>query len=291
MLLSSYPGYAQSNFLERTIAVQTQLIGKLTGEIPIDESGGRLGARSTPAERNAAAHFLRASFEELGLDSKFHSYKLSNVNFFVDLLFAPFRGKNVYATIPATIDTDEYIILGAHYDSEAGTTGAIDNATGVALHYGIAKELLNVPNRTKNVLIVFFDQEEDDEIGSKAFARKIQREEWNVHSLHISDLIGWDADGDKAVEIALASQTMEELYYRKANELGIPIQNTRVSSSDHKSFIDVGYQALLVSEAYVGRDTTPYLHTEKDNYETVNFEYLATSTQLVFEVIKGLIQQ
>ena len=286
-----YSQPSDSLFISTTKVFQTDFIARFTGETPIDKSGTRLGPRSTPRQRAAGAEFLYQTFEELEMHPKYHSYRALNVNFFVDLLIAPFRGKNVYATIPATIDTDEHVILGAHYDSEAGAPGAIDNATGVALNLMIGKELLKVEKRTKHVTIVFFDQEEDDEIGSKAFSKMIKEKEWNVHSVHISDLIGWDSNGDRAVEIALAVPEMEALYTQKADMLSIPIQNTRVRSSDHKPFYDLGYDALLYSEAYIGRDSTPYLHSEKDTFETVNFDYLASATQLMFEVIKELIKE
>ena len=195
---------------------------------------------------------------------------------------------NVYAVIEATTPSDQYVIIGAHYDSEPGSPGAVDNASGVALVCGIAAELTRLEQRRLNFIPVLFDQEEDDEVGSRAFVRYLQQKPWVVHSVHIADLVGWDSDGDRAVEVQSPGSYLERQYTHAASLLGIPIHLTSGRSSDTWPFRDVGFRTVGVWEEYENGDSTPHLHRPSDTYDTVDFEYLSSTTALVLEVLKSL---
>ena len=82
--------------------------------------------------------------------------------------------ENIYGTLKATVDTDEYIVLGAHFDSVKNSPGANDNASGVVLVYFVALQLVAQKKRTKNFVFVFFDEEENNLIGrrSRSASRK-----------------------------------------------------------------------------------------------------------------------
>ncbi|MBC8001498.1 MAG: M28 family peptidase, partial [Opitutaceae bacterium] len=49
------------------------------------------------------------------------------------------------ATTPTSEGPTEWIVVGAHLDSEAGSPGANDNATGVAAVLGVARMLKDLP--------------------------------------------------------------------------------------------------------------------------------------------------
>ncbi len=281
-------GIAQSKFDIHLL--QKQLISKMSGVEKLNDST-TLEERGTSADRKRAAELLAEALEEISLDPEEHNYSHPNVNFLVDLLFAPYKGTNVYAVIPATSASDEFVIIGAHYDSEVGAPGADDNATGVALVYALAYQISLMDHRARNFMVVFFDQEESDEIGSKAFARKLKREGVNVHSVHIADMVGWDGDGDFAIEISPASSVMAPVYEEAAKDQGLPVQKTNVMSSDHKSFHDVGYPSILVSEEFVNGDFNPYYHSPEDTYDTINFEYLSSCTELMYGVMDKLASE
>ncbi len=258
---------------------QQRIVGLLTrGDIP----------RSTPDQRAAAAGTLADAWRAIGLEPRRHSYRLRNVNGLIDLLIGPYRGTNVYVIIEATVPDGPYVVVGAHYDSEPDSPGAVDNASGVALVYSVASRLSKLEHRRVNFVLVFFDQEEDDEIGSKAFARFLRSEDWEVHSAHTADLVGWDADGDRAVEAQSPGPYLESLYRQAAERLGIPLHVTEGASSDNKSFMEAGYRTVAVAEEWYHDDSTPHLHRSTDTYETLDFEYLASTTELVFEVLKTI---
>ncbi len=58
------------------------------------------------------------------------------------------------------------LVIGAHYDSVEGSTGANDNAAGVSILIRLAKKL---HGRDSGIEIVFFDREEYADHGSEAY--------------------------------------------------------------------------------------------------------------------------
>ena len=268
---------------------QKQLIGVLSGKYQTP-SGDYILARGSEDEREQSRNFLEGEIRRVGLEPELHSYRMPNLNPLIDILFSPFKGANVYTVLPSTTKSDEYVVLGAHYDSEVECPGAIDNASGSALIFSVVKHLKSLNSRSKNVILVFFDQEEEELVGSRAFARFLIEKEWEIHSVHTFDMVGWDGDGNKEMELELPTPYLEEVYQKKANELGIPLYVTSINSTDHHSFRQVGFPAIGVNEAYGKRDSSPYKDTPEDTFETVNFNYLAGSTLFVLEVMKEILK-
>jgi len=268
---------------------QQKIVAHLSGHTPL-ENGKIIASRSTKEERQLAREYLASLLSSLGLKAQLQDYKLPNVNPVVDLLLDPFQGANVYTILPATAPSDKYIVLGAHFDTERNCPGAIDNATGIAIGFGALKKLVALDHRKLNVILVFFDQEEEDLVGSQAFAQKLKKEKFKVLSVHTMDTMGWDRDGDKAIELELPSTDLKEIYIKKGQQLGIPIYITKVNSTDHHSFRELGFNAAGLTDELLNGDYAPYKDTAKDTYETVNFDYVTSCTSLVFEVVKELIQ-
>lgn len=248
------------------------IVGSLTGEVEI-APGVKLSKRGTDSERKYVRDYLSNLLKDAGIEPQDHVYK-SGMS----------KGVNLYAMIPATVETNEYVLIGAHYDHPFGP-GANDNATGVALTYVVAKNLMLQPMRNKNILIVFFDQEEDGLIGSKAFAKKMKDDGTNLTSVHTVDQMGWDQDGDEAIELEMPTKKLEEFYRCVANSYrySMKLETTRTTSTDHDSFRKFGFNSIGITEEYVNNDTTPYYHQRNDTYKTVNFSYLEATTKFMID--------
>lgn len=272
---------------EKVTVAQRQMIQKLTGTTAI-RAEVKLASRSTTAERGEVADFLYKSLADDGLHPQKHHYKTSNKLRILDLFFDPYIGTNIYTTIPSTVPSNEYVLLGAHYDSERGSPGANDNATGISLAYQVALHLNQLNHRGRNFIIVFFDQEEDDLVGSRAFAHKMLKDGVIVHSVHTADMLGWDADNDGAIELEYPTAELKSLYQRAALELEIPLYQTEVSASDHEAFRSLGYKAVGITEEYANGDSTPHYHKSTDTEATVDYHFLLNATQLVWSAMKAL---
>jgi len=277
-----------------TQAFQKLVIGQLSGELPINISQRKamfLRSRWSTKERKVARFYLKAILENFGMQAHDHSYASGNVNPGVDLLIEPLRGTNLFTILPAIEKTDEYIVLGAHYDTGGkNVPGAIDNGSGIALILSVLKESIKLGTRNKNLLVVFFDQEEEDiSAGSLAFAKYMIKNKMTVHSVHSFDLIGWDGDNNKEIELALPNEKIEKIYRKQATKLNIPIYTSTVKSSDHFSFIRHGLPAVCVSQALSKGDSSGKKDTPEDGFQLVNFEFLSSATNLAIAVIKDLL--
>ncbi len=254
---------------------QRTVIAELTGFEDI-EQGVTLFDRSSPENRRIVRKYLADLLNETGLTAQFDPYIED--------------GENVYAVLDATTPSDEYVILGAHFDTVKDSPGANDNASGIALVAAVAKRLVSLDYRSRNFIIVFFDEEETGLYGSRNFAQKIVQEEYEIHSVHTVDMVGWDSDGDGAVELEMPYEGVLELYESAAKEKGqsILVLTTKTKETDHTSFRKQGFKAVGISEEYRNHDTTPYYHTPEDTYTTVNFKYLLNTTILVTGVMEIL---
>lgn len=291
VLLVSHQAVAQIVDLETDVSSmmsdQRSFISAFSGATPAAKKA-MPSARSTFAERSMAADFLVAELRRRALDVERHYYRLPNINFVLDLLLPPVHGQNIVSPIMATIDTDKYVIVGAHYDSVAGSPGANDNATGVAAALHVASALAKLETRRVHFLIVFFDQEEDDSPGSRAFAKKVVDEGLNIQSMHNIDMIGWDSNGDFAVELDVPTPALESVYLAAAEVRGISVALVTYNSTDHLSFRDVGIDAVCLSEQYGSGDSTPHHHKSTDAIDAVNFEFLASTTMFMIEAMSAL---
>ncbi len=279
------------NFQEDIEQAQVDIVSSLSGNQNIQPINISLKARATCKERSLARHYLINLLEALSINPIEQNYRLPNSNPLTDLLIGPFTGTNIYGILPASKDTNDYIVLGAHYDTERDSPGANDNASAIALLYGVVKKLSELKKRKVHVVLVFFDQEEEGLIGSKVFANFLKEKKMQIHSVHTFDQIGWDKDEDKAIELELPTEELKKLYQKQALKLKIPIYTTKVNSTDHHSFRSLGFHSVGITEEYVNNDTTPFKHTENDTFETVNFEYLTSITELVYEVIAETITE
>ncbi len=113
-----------------------------------------------------------------------------------------------------------------------------------------------------------------------------------VHSVHTVDQMGWDQNHNRAIELELPYEGAVELYQAaaKALALDIPIFTTTEPGSDHSSFRRLEFKAVGITEEYRHGDTTPFIHRPGDTFDTVDFDYLASTTRLIAEVMKSLVQ-
>lgn len=269
-----YPGIAQEN---SPLPEQVEILSKLTGHSPIGEDI-TLKDRHSQEARMISADYLMTMLGRFCDEVQIEKYSET--------------GNNVVGSIMATTQTDQWIILGAHYDSVKDCPGANDNATGVALAYSVAKHVASLPNRKYNMKIVFFDEEERGLIGSRAYAKKLLDEKVNVVSVHTVDQLGWDEDGDKGIELEVPADAIRDQYSKVAGDYNytFPIQISDVTSTDHRSFRQLGFAATGITEEYKNGDTTPHYHRPTDTYETINFDYLTTITEYVQRVFEDIMK-
>jgi Zn-dependent M28 family amino/carboxypeptidase len=259
----------------RATTLQQEVVSKLAGSAEI-RPGLKVANRTAIEYRREVRAYLAALLTRLGLEPKRHDYSA--------------EGQNVYAILACDRPSAAAIVLGAHYDSARNSPGANDDASGVAAVAAVADHLRRVKQRTRDVIVVFFDEEERGLRGSRAFAQMLQDEHRPVHSVHTIDQMGWDQDGDRAIELEIPYDGATALYAKAAEALGLRIvmHTTTEAGSDHSAFRRLGFKAVGITEEYRNKDTTPHIHRPGDTVDTIDFAYLLSSTSLLGTAIEML---
>ncbi len=148
---------------------------------------GERSVRFLPNLSKAASH-IENFYHEIGLSVERETYS--------------FRGQevaNVISYAGETISFTRNYIVGAHYDSVAGTVGADDNASAVAVQLETARELSNLfskkPSKTR-VKFVSFALEEPPafgtrHMGSKVHARACKKAREKLDGMLCLEMVGY----------------------------------------------------------------------------------------------------
>jgi Zn-dependent M28 family amino/carboxypeptidase len=216
--------------------------------------------------------------------------------------------RNVLAHIGP--NTRERIVVGAHYDAAGEQPGADDNASGVAALLELARLLSSTPPPMRVDLAAYTLEEPpnfaEPTMGSAVHARSLASKRARVRLMISVEMVGAFSDepgsqsyppllglfypskgnfvavvgkwgqGAAIDEVASALRTGSEL---PVETLSAPAFVTGVDFSDHRSFWEHGYKAVMVTDTSFYRN--PRYHTVDDRPETLDYPRMA-------EVVKGL---
>jgi Peptidase family M28 len=211
--------------------------------------------------------------------------------------------KNIVCEKPGS--TNNTIIIAAHYDSRmedinnstARAPGADDNASGVSALLEVARILSNI-NLNHSIIFVLFPGEEQGKFGSTYYADHIDKIDVDLDLLINLDMIGFSSDGtndflveydngnivqdnDKHSEaVANFIKGVAEKYTNLNVTLGI------LGNSDYLPFEALGYTVIGFHDDGVTKN--PDHHTTADTPDTLNYEYLTSTTKLVLATILNL---
>ena len=180
---------------------------------------------------------------ELLIQTKFHDETAPN-------------GFNTIAEIPGTDPKlkDEVVLLGAHFDSLAASTGATDNATGSAAMMEAMRILKTIgvkPRRT--IRIALWGGEEQGLLGSRAYVREHYGDPatMTLKPAHEKISVYFNSDNGTGRVRGVWLQGNEavkpifEKWIEPLRDLGVVALGPRsVGSTDHVSFDNVGIPAF-----------------------------------------------
>jgi putative aminopeptidase FrvX len=198
---------------------------------------------------------VKALFEEAGCGGLVTEQKVKHSDY-----------SNVICTLPG--DTDETVIVGAHFDKVVRGTGAIDNWSGASLLASLYQSLAGT-KRHHTFLFVAFCEEELGLVGSDFYASNMSKEDVartqamiNLDTLGLSPTKVWVHRADKDLVAALAAV---------AHSLELPIGEMdveRVGSADSESLS--GKRIPRITIHSLTAQTFPILHSNKDTLEQLH---------------------
>ncbi|HSP79430.1 MAG TPA: M28 family peptidase [Myxococcaceae bacterium] len=251
-----------------------------------------------PENLERTASFLAEEFARAGGRVRSEPYSTGGASY-----------RNVIASFGP--DSEERLILGAHYDAAHGAPGADDNASGVAALLELAEVLGQHPPPMR-VDLIGFTLEEPPHFrmptqGSKVHARALRAEGVKVHAMIAVESIGYFSDAPDSQQYPLAALKLR--YPSTGNFIGVvgrgeerelvrtvhqamraasplPVESLTaprglegVDFSDHASFWDEGYPAVMVTDTALFRN--PNYHTPGDTWDTLDYARMA-------QVVEGL---
>ena len=213
---------------------------------------------------------------------------------------------------------EEVVIVGAHYDTVLNTPGADDNASGVAALLALVRRFGAVaPERT--VRFVAFTNEEPPyfhtgQMGSLVHAWECQARGERVVAMLSLESLGFFADERKSQRYpfplslfypsrgnfvaVVGNRESRRLVAQVARRLRaaerIPVEAAAlpgrwpgVGFSDHWSFWQAGYPAVMVTDTALFRN--PHYHRPTDRPDTLDYERLAATVLGLHAVVAELI--
>lgn len=189
------------------------------------------------------------------------------------------NGFNVIGEIRGTDKADEIVVIGAHFDSWHGATGATDNAAGSAAMMEVLRIFTATglrPRRT--VRIGLWGAEENGLIGSQFYVREHlgTRDAPKPELAKTTAYFNIDNGTGKIRGIWMQGNTavkpIFEAWTRPLKDLGVDILGPRsVSSTDHTRFDSVGVPAFQFVQERLEYNSRTH-HSNMDFYDRVQAE-------------------
>jgi Zn-dependent M28 family amino/carboxypeptidase len=188
--------------------------------------------------------------------------------------------ENIILELPG--QTDEWVVVCAHYDGHDLAQSAIDNGTGVAAALAIARSFAAITPLRRGLRVVFFTIEEWGLLGSRAYVDQLTEAERRSVALviNLDSLVG----GSKLT--ALISQFADLQGWVGKVYNNISTHSPMMANSDHYNFARHGIPALrLVSGFDEPESDLRYLLTSGDTLDRINRDELFAATEIAARVV------
>ena len=222
---------------------------------------------------------------------------------------------NLLALPPAAPASRPLTVVSAHFDSVAGTPGADDNASAVAVMIGVARALVRV-GRT-DVGFIAWNAEEDGILGSADFAAAwLQTKQPPIAGVHVLEMLGFasHAPGSQRFPpgllsrlklpttadfigvlgnhgarslvkriVAAADDASEIPLVALQTYFGVEKLLPSLDLSDHVRLWAAGIPAVLWTDTAFYRN--PHYHLDSDTPETLDPDFLSAVAHLLFRAL------
>ena len=258
-----------------------------------------------PENLNRVAAYVRANFESAGGIVSEQPVEV---------------GRSTYRNVIGLFgpETDERVIVGAHYDTAGPLPGADDNASGVAGLIELARLLGQGPPAGRVELVAYTLEEppffRSRHMGSAVHAASLRERGVRVSAMFSLEMIGYFSDREGSQQfplsflknfypthgnfIAVVGSFGQGLVVRRIKKaMGdaspLPVLSVNapravpgVDFSDHLNYWEAGYPAVMITDTAFYRN--PNYHTALDAPDTLDYGRMAMVVQGVHEAVLRL---
>lgn len=262
-----------------------------------------IGDRSIhrPEHLKEAEDYIKSFYRDIGMPAQSIAYRYRNI-----------QVANVEAELSFGQKPSRRYVLGAHYDSVAGTVGADDNASAVAVQLETARELMALKNEQHldlTVKFVSFALEEPPVygtryMGSQVYARNVRKAKEKIDGMICLEMVGYTCEKRGCQNYPFPLMffgypkygnfigivgNYKSLYFTQAltrafkKNLKLPVVKLTVPFngwilpsvrlSDHASFWDQGFKAVMITDSAFYRN--PHYHLASDTMESLDYNFMA----------------
>jgi hypothetical protein len=300
------PGRSHTGQLPPLTDRESELIMHLQAHV--SKLAGDIGERNMPrpSALEAAANYIVDSLTARGYQAAVQEFKVGGKTV-----------KNVQAELRGNADPDEFIVVGAHYDSVLGSPGANDNATGVAAVLELAR-LLASARLDRSIRFVCFANEEPpyfrtEDMGSWHYAKRCQDQNDQVVAMLSIETIGYyrDAKGSQKYPMPfgllypdtanfigfVGNPASKDLLFKciesfrqhtkfPSEGIAAPAWIEGIDWSDHACFWNREYPAIMITDTAPFR--YPYYHSHEDTPDKVDYGRTARVVAGIARVVSDL---
>ena len=219
--------------------------------------------------------------------------------------YLDYRVANVIGSPAGVAGASDFYVVGAHYDTVQTTPGADDNASAVAVMLELARRVAKVGLKVPVLFAAFTLEEPPAHLtrhqGSRVFVRQERKSGNRVLGAIILEMVGYTAPRQHYPFISRwpgypvegnfigiignwRSRRFGHTILRAfRNNAHLPVESLFVPFngwilpatrlSDHASFWDAGWPALMVTDTAFFRN--PNYHLPSDTIDTLDFDFMA----------------
>ncbi len=262
-------------------------VEQLSGEVPVDVGNGPeliVSRHKFNPGNDVAQAWLEIKLAEFGYEPQVQTFSAT--------------GNNVWAWKEGALYPDEFYILCAHFDAmPAGilaAPAADDDGSGCGAVLEAARILKDI-DFEYSIIFAFWDEEEQGLVGSAFYAGAMAANDAPLRGVVNMDAIAYDGNGDTKARIhtrpiANSFQLSDSVFSIRDQygiDLDLILTNPGATYSDHASFWNEGYGAILVIEEF-GADGNPYYHTPNDKVEHFDVPYYEKLAKLSIATLATL---
>lgn len=266
-----------------------------------------VGERHPVTSRNKLQQvesYLNQQFRRPGVTVELHAFQALGKTY-----------HNVVATVAAHQQAPP-LIVAAHFDTVEQSPGADDNASGLAVLLEVAR-LVHGLTLTRPVRFIAFNLEEENLLGSLAYAAELRRSGEEILGAIVLECVGYarSEPGTQQhpprvpVEVPSVGNFLAVVGNEKSQELvtAITLAGSRAAPplklvpllvpgrgeqlpdtrrSDHAAFWDQGFPAVMLTDTANYRN--PHYHLPSDTIDTLNLTFLSYVTLTATAAVQDL---
>jgi photosystem II stability/assembly factor-like uncharacterized protein len=201
--------------------------------------------------------------------------------------------KNVIATKIGAVYPNQQVVVCGHFDNRSQSSlvtapGADDNGSGTIGVIEAARVMADIQFE-RTIKFCLWSGEEQGLYGSAAYAEEAFDRGDSIIGVLNFDMIAYDGNADGSAELhcgtGTSSLALGNMFNTVVADYGVNITPDIIGSgatgaSDHASFWDYGYPAILGIEDY-SSDFNPYYHTTSDNMSHITQPFFLNFTRAV----------